>query len=337
MTAITRVCAEQDCPYPSNRPDQPLCYCDYLKLKDDTISLCSDCQVTYKTVGYSICRNCYRRQGDVPRQSCIRESGGSWETALQPCPDVKAVETVRQNIEQHRDLCTNHETNTIQYLVLPLLEGLGWDSKNPDQVVREYAPTGKKWRGNHKKVDVALFAGGQPIVFVEVKRLDREFRSEYMDQLKDYASNMDSGFAVLTNGQYWLISSVTDGVPQPRRTVDILKGSAEETARELNELIGKTAMANARRSTPIAPRATSWSTGLLTREQITDALKDYRGREAQRRRRPVFTIYSDETIALIVKERPTNTAELRSIKGIGPTILRQHGAAILKILAGQRP
>ena len=205
-----------------------------------------------------------------------------------------------------------------------MLEGLGWDPKDPAQVVLEYAPKGKRWHGNHKKVDLALFADDDPIVFIEVKRLDREFRDEYMDQLKDYATNMDGGCAVLTNGQYWLISNVTYGVPQPRETVDILNGSTEEVARTLSAILGKTRIVGASPSTP-------------TRKQIMDDLKKYRRCEAQRRGRPAFTIFSDETIDLIAQSRPTSLDELQSVKGIGSTTLRQHGAAILKIVSGREP
>ena len=329
MTAATRICAEQDCPQPPNRPNQPLCPKHYRERQDGAISRCSDCQVTYKSTKYQVCGSCYRSQGSSP------ESGGGWDTALQEPAvpqslptrnDVWAIKTVRQNMVQHRDLCTNREDNTIQYLVDPLLKGLGWDTSDPAQVVREYAPTGKKWRGNHNRVDVALFVDSEPIVFIEVKRLDREFRDEYMHQLNDYASNMNSGFAVLTNGQYWLISYVTGGVPQPRGTVNIMDGSAKEAARKLNEFIGKTAIVNARRPPPTRPPTT---------EQIMEALRNYRGLEAQRRRKPAFTIFNDETISLIAESKPTSTNELQSIKGVGPKTLERHREAILKIVAGR--
>ena len=339
MTTAVRICDEQDCPQPTNRLHQPLCYNHYLELVDGMISLCSDCQVTYKPAEYPVCRSCYQRQRGGIRQSSIRESGGSWDTAFQvqnPTPPPEVVEvvetTVRRNIQQHRDLCTNHETNTIQYLVMPLLQGLGWDIFDPAQVVREYAPTGKRWYGNNSRVDVALFVDREPIVFIEAKRLDRGYDQQYMDQLKDYASHMDSGFAVLTNGQYWLISYVTSGIPQPLGIVNIMDGSVKEAAGELNEFIGK-AMVSARRLAPT--RASMQSARSPTTEQITDDLKNYRNREAQRRRRPPFTIFNDETIVLIAERKPANTAELQSIKGVGSTTLKQHGAAILEIVAGR--
>ena len=225
MTTATRICGEQDCTQPTGRRNHPLCYDDYLELQDGTISLCTDCQVEYKPSEFPICRNCYRKQRGESNQIGIRESGKGWETppseaTVHPTKDgVRAVEAVRKNIELHWVNCTNHETSTIQYLVLPMLEGLGWDPKNPDQVVQEYAPTGKKWGGSHKKVDIALFANRAPIVFIEVKRLDRDFREEFRDQLKNYATNMDSGFAALTNGRYWQVSSVANGVLRHLETV----------------------------------------------------------------------------------------------------------------------
>lgn len=336
LTTATRICGEQDCNNPTSRPNHPLCYDDYLELRAGSIRLCSDCQVTYQPAKHLVCRDCYQRQHSSP-ESGTSGGGESWDTALQQSPgpppsqsDVKAIKTVRLNIDQHRERCTNHETNTTQYLVVPLLEGLGWDSKDPTQVVLEYASEGKRWHGNFKKVDIALFAGDVPIVFIEVKRLDRDYDPRYMEQLKDYASNMNSAFAVLTNGRYWLVSYVTDGVLQPRITVDVLKGSAEEVARTLSTAIGKTAMVNAGLSIPPPTKSPIC-------KRITDALKKYRGREAQRRRIPPFTIFSDETIALIAEKKPTSNKQLQSVKGVGPTILKQHGAAILKIVTGQRP
>ena len=294
-----RICAEQDCNKPSNRPDQPLCYDDYQAFRDwGSISLCFDCEVTYKPAECSVCRNCYR---------------------------ARAVETVRWNINRYWGLCTNHETNTIDYLVTPLLEGLGWNPKNPGEIVREYPPTGKRWDGRYKKVDVALFEGKNPKVFIEAKRLDRDLGDpQYMDQLERYAYSMCGGFAVLTNGQHWQIYEVIEGrLRSNLLNADILNGSDESVADQLNGVIGRTAVA-----------ARRWARQ-PTSEQITDALKSYRNREAKSRRTPAYNIFIDATIARIAERKPTNIAELQSIKGVGSTTLKQHGEAILEIVAGR--
>ena len=309
MTDTFRKCAEQDCKKPSNKPDQPLCYKHYRERKDGTISLCSDCEVTYKPEKYPVCRTCLKQRPPVSPPPPTHDS-------------VSAVETARKNIELHWDSCTNHETNTIDYLVIPLLEGLGWNPQNPSEVLSEYAPTGKRWHGYHKRVDFALFEGKDPMVFIEVKRLDRDLSDpEYMDQIESYASNMNSGFAVLTNGQCWLVSSVTGDGLKHIETVNIQEGSVNRAAKSLRDLLGKTAIGR------LAKRPTS--------EQITNALKNYRNREARRRRTPAYTIFSDATIARIAGRKPANIAELQCIKGVGPKTLKQHGKAILEIVAGR--
>lgn len=315
MATATRTCDEQDCIEQTSRPSHPLCYEHYLEHKDGTISPCSDCQKAYKPAKYQVCRSCNR-------------SGTGWdhppEPECQPPPAilVDAVELVRRNISKHADACSNNETNTTQYLVEPLLIGLGWDIRNPDLVIKEYRVEGKRRSRRNIRVDIALLRDDRhPIAFVEVKRLDRNYDPQYMDQLENYASHMDNGVAVLTNGRHWLIGNVTDGVAQPPRPVDIQNGSAERVAQILNGFVGRTA----------SDQQPS------TSEQIMEVLKDYRRREAKRRRRPAFTILSDETIALIAESKPTDTNELQSIKGVGPTTLRQHSTAILKIVAGQQP
>ena len=208
------------------------------------------------------------------------------------------------------------------------MRGLDWNFDDPDdpyQVQREYPVAGRR-RGhrNPDRVDLALFKDGAPFAFVEVKRVDRDLEGEYILQLKRYTSYLESGVGVLTNGRYWIIGNVTDSRLRFHFMVDILKESVSSAADKLRGVLGKTATAS-----------TKQSAKLPTSAQITDALKDYRAREAQRRRRPAFKIFSDATIALIAERKPANTAELQSIKGVGPTTLRQHGEAILKIVAGR--
>ena len=341
MTTTTRICADQDCNQPTSRPNHSLCYNHYLERRDGAISLCSDCQVTYKPAEHSVCRNCNRKQRGGVRQSSLRESGRGWETPQSkpvspplPARLVEAVELVRRNISNHEDACVNNETNTTQYLVEPMLTGLGWDIRNPDLVFKEYRVEGKKRSRRNIRVDIALLRGDRrPFAFIEVKRLDRDYDPRYMRQLDDYTSHMDSGVAVLTNGRHWLISSVTDGVSQPHRPVNILDGSAESVAEQLNRVLGRAMIAGSIQSATPPVRVARPSACPPTSAQIMEALRNYR--EAQRQGRPAFTIFNDETIALIAERKPANTAELQSIKGVGPTTLRQHGEAILKIVAGR--
>ena len=106
----------------------------------------------------------------------------------------------------------NNEANTIQFLIMPMLRGLGWDDDDPAQVIREYKPAGKRRFGQSMAVDLALLDRGVAKVFVEAKRLDREYDPEYTEQLDKYASYLDDGgVAALTNGRHWLIHTVVKG------------------------------------------------------------------------------------------------------------------------------
>ena len=82
---------------------------------------------------------------------------------------------VRRNMTAHESACVNNEANTIQFLIMPMLRGLGWNDDDPAQVIREYKPAGKRRYGQSMAVDIALLDHGVPKVFVEAKRLDREY------------------------------------------------------------------------------------------------------------------------------------------------------------------
>ena len=57
------------------------------------------------------------------------------------------------------------EPNTKATLIEPVLEALGWDVREPDEVHREFRPTGKD-----NPVDYALQLMRKPSLFLEAKR-----------------------------------------------------------------------------------------------------------------------------------------------------------------------
>ena len=344
MTTSAHICYEQDCTYRTNRPDHPLCYDHYLDSTNGIISLCPNCQSAYKPIGYSICRDCNRKQRGGGRQSGDQVGGAGWDkaqesrTAPVPSSAVEAVERVRKNMNDYYDDCINHESNTTQYLVEPLLRELGWDTSDPSQVKREYLPEARRRYRRNKRVDIALLRDGKPVAFIEVKNLDRNHQPKYESQLKGYVSNMSSGIAILTNGRFWILNDVVEGVTRPHSTLatlDILSGTADSIAEQLAGVIGKVAITGTNLPTPPASRVARQPRIAPTTEQITVALKEYRTREAQRRRRPAYTILNDAAVTQIAAVKPSDYAELRSVKGVGSTTIKQHGEAILKIVAGR--
>lgn len=357
-----RVCGYQDCGERTRRPDHPLCYPHYLASQNGEIDECPNCPGVYKLSGYRLCRSCgrqapagagVRQQTQAPAGAGVRQQiqddSRGWNQ--QPAPELKSVprqavekvDLVRWNMKEHERACVNNEANTIQFLIMPMLRGLGWDDDDPAQVIREYKPAGKRRFGQSMAVDIALLDRGVAKVFVEAKRLDREYDPEYAKQLEKYASFMDDGgVAALTNGRHWLIHAVVNGGTRHRLTIDVAEGDAESVARELNNAIGRdvvcggvdevdkpaAGVSGQRRTRPVAA-ARRRDPGA-----IADRLKAYREREARRRGQPHYTILKDDTIGLIAEHQPTDLGRLGGIKGVGPSTLEQHGAAIIEIVRG---
>ncbi|MFI6426275.1 ATP-dependent helicase [Promicromonospora sp. NPDC050880] len=89
--------------------------------------------------------------------------------------------------------------------------------------------------------------------------------------------------------------------------------------------------ARARATARTQPRA------LLTGEHDTalfDALRDWRLEVARETDKPAYTVLTDATLAAIAEIRPSGTAELARVNGIGPAKIDRYGAAILAIVAG---
>ena len=346
----TRTCGGQDCNERPNRPNHPLCYQCYLDFQDSKIDECPNCPGVYKPSEYPVCRRCYsqrpqpaqatrtdsRRQHEDDSKGWNRQPTDEPVSAL-PSSVVEAVELVRRYMTEHERACVNHETSTIQYLITPMLSGLGWHVHDPEQVISEYKPAGKQRYRQAIAVDIALLENGKPRIFVEAKRLDREYVPEYEKQLDKYASFLDDGgIAVLTNGRHWLVHEVVKGKTQHRLTVDVNEGAADNVARKLYNVIGRVAAGNA--AVKAAPNRTPLHPATVLQlpraGTIVENLRQYRESERRRRGVPPYTIFKDETIDLIAAQRPIDLQQLGNIRGVGQSTLQQHGDAIIRIVRG---
>ena len=358
-----RVCGYQDCGERTSHPSHPLCYPHYLASRNGEIGECSNCSGVYKPSGYRLCRSCgrqapagagVRQQTQAPAGAGVRQQiqddSRGWDLSPTPVrksvpPEaVEKVEMVRRNMTAHERACVNNEANTIQFLIMPMLRGLGWDDDDPAQVIREYKPAGKRRFKVSMAVDIALLDRGVAKVFVEAKRLDREYDPEYAKQLDKYAAFMDDGgVAALTNGRHWLIHAVVNGGTRHRLTIDVAEGDAESVVRELNNAIGRDVVCGgvdrvdkAVARVPGQGRARTDVAAARRRDPgaIAEELKEYREREARWRRQPPYMILKDETINLIAEHQPTDLGRLGGIKGVGPSTLELHGEAIIGIVRG---
>lgn len=80
-------------------------------------------------------------------------------------------------------------------VVMPIINALGWDTADPQQVVPEFPISGGR-------VDFALFGlGHKPAVFIEVKQVGRAVAGDR--QLFEYCFHQGVPLCVLTDGREW--------------------------------------------------------------------------------------------------------------------------------------
>ena len=347
MTSINEnhanICAEQDCPWPPNRPGQPLCLEHYRAFQAGGLDECPNCPAVYKPSEYPVCRECNQRNRRRPTGVQIRERrdehvddsrGWDQQPMSQDKPTrseaARVIGQARLNLTFHQDACENHEASTIQYLIMPVLAGLGWDIHDPSQVATEYRPPANR----NVRPDIALKYSGTPVAFIEAKRLDREYSSDYGAQLAKYAEYLaDGNKAVLTNGRFWQICVVSDGTPNLRETIDITRGEVEEAAAKLSNALGKSALQVDAQNLP--PTVATTHRAAPDSDTIVRNLERYLGQEASRRGVPLFVVLTNDVISLVAEQRPVNLIQLRAIHGVGPATVEQHGKTIIAIVLGQ--
>ncbi len=94
-------------------------------------------------------------------------------------------------------VCKNEESTKL-YLVLPVLDALGYDATDPYEVQPEYAADFRADRSD--RVDFAIMRDGQPIIAIECKRAGADLASN-RGQLRAYFGALPTvRLAILTNG-----------------------------------------------------------------------------------------------------------------------------------------
>ena len=105
-----------------------------------------------------------------------------------------------EDIDDVKQFCTD-EAKTETYLVEPFLEILGYDSRNPREVIKRYTADVASRKG--EKVDYALMRDGEAIVLVEAKGLGNKLGRGEIEQLQRYFPFTQARLAVLTDGVHW--------------------------------------------------------------------------------------------------------------------------------------
>jgi len=125
-----------------------------------------------------------------------------------------------ERIRSDKSIQSLDEANVKQGVILPVLNALGWNPFNTNEVRPEYPVSG----GN---VDYALRLEGRNKVFLEAKR-PREDLSKHESQLLEYAFKHGVPQALLTNGlEWWFYRPTAEGDWQERRFCTIELGNGE--------------------------------------------------------------------------------------------------------------
>lgn len=149
-------------------------------------------------------------------------------------------ETVKKTvllIQRFRDRDLG-EQNTKASLIDPILDALGWDIRDPDEVHREYKPTSKDC-----PVDYALALLRKPRLFVEAKGLGETLSDrKWIAQVLGYAIVAGVEWCVLTDGDEYRIYNATAAVDAEEKLlckIKLSEASPGESVKIL-ELISKT-------------------------------------------------------------------------------------------------
>lgn len=108
-----------------------------------------------------------------------------------------ALDEIRNKIEQHGDQLDNEEI-TKHVLILPMLEALGYDYRDPTEVRAEYPvalPGGGKGRA-----DYVVMRNGEPAMVIECKAAGVIVDESVSDQMREYANALGVHVGVATNG-----------------------------------------------------------------------------------------------------------------------------------------
>lgn len=110
---------------------------------------------------------------------------------------AEMTETIKDFIEAMKSnprVVIFDEAATKQFIILPLLQCLGWNIQNVDEVRPEFPI-------ENKKVDFSLHVNGN-LYYLEVKRFGEDLK-RYEKQLLEYCFLQGVEFAILTNGTLW--------------------------------------------------------------------------------------------------------------------------------------
>ncbi len=112
---------------------------------------------------------------------------------------IKQIEVVRSKLDGWRRLSMK-EAQTRATIIDPILEALGWDVRDPDEVELECSTV------DGRAVDYGLKINRKPVLLIEAKPLNDSLDDvKAVTQVVGYAANAGIASCILTNGAKWRV------------------------------------------------------------------------------------------------------------------------------------
>lgn len=109
---------------------------------------------------------------------------------------IQNLRSLANRIERIKNSIHTEEA-TKTSLIMPLIQALGYDVFNPEELVPEYiADVGIK---KGEKIDYAIMQSGEPVILIEAKSVNEKLH-KHDSQLFRYFGTTKAKFAILTNG-----------------------------------------------------------------------------------------------------------------------------------------
>jgi len=139
-----------------------------------------------------------------------------------------------KDLKKDKSLNSFDEAATKQIIILKVLNLLGWNVYDREEVYPEYSVKGKK-------VDYSLRLNFENKVFIEVKKVSQKLY-KHQSKLLDYLDLKKVDSAVLTNGlKWWFYAPLKDGKIEYRKfySIDITEQNAGEVSERLYDFLYK--------------------------------------------------------------------------------------------------
>lgn len=147
---------------------------------------------------------------------------------------IESILSFIKELKNNPKISSFDEATTKQAIILPLLQKLGWNIFNPEEVKPEFTV-------ENRKVDYALRLNQTSELFLEVKQTGTDLE-KHQEQLLDYSFRQGVPLAILTNGiTWWLYLPKEKGDWKARKfyTIDISQQESDDVAQKFNDLLSK--------------------------------------------------------------------------------------------------